>query len=88
MDVIRFYKLVCPAHKGHFLIECVKIEDAAPGTTSEDDQSDDGEGGNLWGDCANRGDRKQGGGGGLSHGGGSSHDTRETICCWPWKNER
>ncbi|THG23866.1 hypothetical protein TEA_000883 [Camellia sinensis var. sinensis] len=58
MDVIRFYKPVCPAHEGLFLVECVKIEDAAPGTTSQDDQSNDGEWGNVWGDCTNRGDRR------------------------------
>ncbi|CAL5440954.1 unnamed protein product [Camellia sinensis] len=66
MDVIRFYKPVQPLHERHFLVKCVKREEAeavvAAGTTSQDDELGGAKKDGNGGDCANN----RGGG---NHGG-------------------
>ncbi|CAL5353438.1 unnamed protein product [Camellia sinensis] len=75
MDVIRFYKPVQPLHEGHFLIECVKREEAASGTSSgQNDQLG-------WGDRASSG----------KHAGPSPHcgspGKGRTRSCWTGNNK-
>ncbi|CAL5353453.1 unnamed protein product [Camellia sinensis] len=88
MDEIRFYKPVLPLHEGHFLIECVKGEEAGGGTSSKNDQLGGAKKDGNRGDRANRGGRNHGGGRGGASRSGSSPGKGKTIFCWTWKNQR
>ncbi|KAL7201105.1 hypothetical protein ACSBR1_032920 [Camellia fascicularis] len=76
-DEVRFYKPVRPLDKGHFLIECVKREEAGGGTSSssQNDQLGGGKKDGNKGDRENRGGRNHGGGSGES----SSPDKEKTM---------
>ncbi|CAL5429318.1 unnamed protein product [Camellia sinensis] len=87
MDVIKFYRPVPPAHEMHFLVECVKREKTAAGTSQTDQLGGAKKDGNG-GDCGNRGgDGGGGGGGGGRSDGGGSGGKWKTMCCWIPKNQ-